>query len=255
MGGADGGEPGRRRGRPPAQRGDDTRAAILATAQRMFGAAGYGGVSVEALAAGCGLNPRALYYYFPSKRDLFRAATDDALRRFGAEVASRVFSRKGLRDRVDGYVDVYRHLHRSDPHVVPFVGMVLVDALADDPASRAAPAGGPDDAGAVLRGFLETLVDDALAGDELAPGVDRDGALALLMAIGMGVALASIGTAAPRPEGDGGDGGDSFLAMLDVLQRLNDGTLYRSAGTRPSATGNDTSTASNVTDPPSSGGA
>jgi AcrR family transcriptional regulator len=167
---------------------------------------------MEALAAECGVNPRALYYYFPSKRELFQAATADALARFGAEVGERVFGTAALRDRVHGYIDVYRDLHRSDPHLLPFVGMVLVDSLADDPqgAGRA-----PTEAGEVLRGFLETLVDDALARDELEPGVDREGALMLLVAIGMGVSLASIG-----------DTG-SFPAMLDVLERLNDGTLYR----------------------------
>jgi AcrR family transcriptional regulator len=202
----------RRRGRPPDHAGGETKATILTAAQRLFGCRGYRGVSMEALAAECGVNPRALYYYFPSKRELFEAAAADALTRFGAEVGERVFGKAALRDRVHGYIDVYRDLHRSDPHLLPFVGMVLVDSLADDPQGTGRA---PSEAGEVLRGFLETLVDDAFARDELEPGVDRDGALMLLVAIGMGVSLASIG-----------DTG-SFPAMLDVLERLNDGTLYR----------------------------
>jgi AcrR family transcriptional regulator len=184
----------------------------LRAAQRLFGGRGYRGVSMEALAAECGVNPRALYYYFPSKRELFQAATADALGRFGAEVGERVFGKAAIRDRVHGYIDVYRDLHRSDPHLLPFVGMALVDSLADDPQGTGRA---PSEAGEVLRGFLGTLVDDALARDELEPGVDREGALMLLVAIGMGVSLASIG-----------DPGN-FPAMLDVLERLNDGTLYR----------------------------
>jgi AcrR family transcriptional regulator len=202
----------RRRGRPPSRDGDQTRTAILAAAQRLFGARGYRGVSMEALAAECGVNPRALYYHFPSKRGLFEAATADALARFGAEVGDRVFGRSAVRDRIHGYIDVYRDLHRSDPHLLPFVGMALVDSLADDPKGTGRAQ---SEAGDVLRGFLETLVDDALARDELEPGVDREGALMLLVAIGMGVSLASIG-----------DTGN-FPAMLDVLERLNDGALYR----------------------------
>ena len=205
--------PARRRGRPTDRRSDETRATIVAAAQRLFGAGGYRGVSMEALAAECGLNPRALYWYFASKRELFRAATTDAFARFGEVVAARVFSRTALRERVDGYIDVFRHVHASDPHLLPFVGMALVDALADDPqgARRA-----PSEAGAILRGFLETLVDDAIAGDELADGIDREGALVLLTAIGTGVAVVSIG------------GPAGFPAMLDVLERLNEGSLYRS---------------------------
>lgn len=184
----------------------------MAAAQRLFGGRGYKGVSMEALAAECGLNPRALYWYFPSKRELFRAATADAVARIGPEVVARVFGRTAIRDRVDGYIDVFRHVHESDPHLLPFVGMALVDSLADDPQSTR--RGGPETD--ILRGFLETLVDDAVADDELAEGVDREGAIMVLWAIGMGVALSSVGEA----------GG--FPAMLDVLERLNDGSLYRS---------------------------
>ena len=57
---------------------------------------------------------------------------------------------------------------------------------------------------------------DALAGGELAPGVERDGVLLFLFAIGMGVTLVS-----------GGDDA-SFPAMLDVRERLNEGRLYHS---------------------------
>ena len=207
----------RRRGRPPAQSGDDTRAAILAAAQRLFGAGGYRGVSMEAVAADCGLNARAVYYYFPSKRELFDAVAADVFARFGAEVVDRVFSRTAMRDRMDGYIDAYRHLHESDPTLLPFVGMVLVDGLAEGAAASDAADGrdGLVEAGAVLRGFMESLVDDALAGGEMADGVDREGVLLLLSAIGMGMSLASIGNHA------------SFPAMLDVLERLNRGSLYR----------------------------
>jgi hypothetical protein len=101
--------------------------------------------------------------------------------------------------------------------------MVLVDGLAEGAAASDAAdvrdgrdgRDGLVEAGAVLRGFMESLVDDALAGGEMADGVDREGVLLLLSAIGMGMSLASIGNHA------------SFPAMLDVLERLNRGSLYR----------------------------
>lgn len=43
---------------------------IYRRAAPLFERFGYGGVSVKALAAACGLSPAALYYYFASKRDL-----------------------------------------------------------------------------------------------------------------------------------------------------------------------------------------
>ena len=235
----------RRRGRPPAQSGDDTRAAVLAAAQRLFGAGGYRGVSMDAVAAECGLSARAVYYYFPSKRELFDAVAVDVFARFGAVVVDRVFSRPGFRDRMDGYVDAYRHLHVSDPYLLPFVGMVLVDGLGEPAAAPEGPNPGLVDAGAALRGVMASLVDDALAGGELQPGIDREGTLLLLEAIGMGMALASIGN------------GDSFPAMLDVLERFNQGSLYSDpgAGVRSAAVGSETSTDSKVTDPPRRGSA
>jgi len=205
--------PTRRRGRPPAQSGDETRAAIIAVAQRMFGGRGFRGVSMEALAAECGLNERALYYHFKSKRELYEAAGADALGRLGVEIANRVFSRTAVRDRIRAYIDIYRDLHASDPELLPFIGMLLVDWRVEAPPGMERAMA---ESGGAIGGFLGMLVDDAFAGDELEPGIDRDGALLLLVAIGMGVTLVS-----------GGD--DSrFPAMLDVLERLNDGTLYRS---------------------------
>jgi AcrR family transcriptional regulator len=170
---------------------------------------------MEALAAECGLNERALYYYFRSKRELFDAAARDAVVRLGADIGDRVFSKTALRDRLHGYIQLYRDLHESDPDLLPFVGMLLVDWRAEArPATELALL----EPGGAITGFLGTLVDDALAGDELAPGVDRDGALMFLVAIGMGMTLLS------------GPDNASFPEMLDVIERLNDGTLYRSPG-------------------------
>jgi AcrR family transcriptional regulator len=51
----------------------DRRAQILGAARRLFSRHGYHGVTVRALAAEAGLNSAAhLYFYFPSKADLYR---------------------------------------------------------------------------------------------------------------------------------------------------------------------------------------
>lgn len=200
----------RGRGRPPGQAGEDTRAAIVRAAQRLFGEAGYADVSMEALAGACGLNARALYYHFPSKRALFDAASEEAFARFGDEVVARVFHREDVAGRVAGYVDVYRALHASDPHVVPFIGVVLLDALAAPPDHEAVPAA----AGSALQAFLETVVDEALARGEVHEGLDRDGAVLLLRAMGMGLALASLHDAGAYP------------AMLDAVDLLAEGRLF-----------------------------
>ena len=184
--------------------------AILAAAQRLFGEAGYDGVSMDALAAACGLNARALYYHFASKRDLFDAASELAFTRFGEEVVDRVFRHPSAEARVRGYVDVYRSLHRSDPYLLSFIGRVLVDAL-----SREARSGEPGpDIGATLQQFLEVVVDDAIARGEVRSDIERDGLVLLMATLGMGLSLASL------------EGGDAFPSMLDGLDRLAGGTLF-----------------------------
>jgi AcrR family transcriptional regulator len=182
-------------------------------AQRLFGARGFKGVSMEALAAECDLNERALYYYFRSKRELFEAAGAVAIGRLGSEIATRVFSRTTLRDRLSAYIEIYRDLHASEPDLLPFIGMLLVDWRVEPNPGLEDALSGP---GVAFGTFLGTIVDDALARDELEPGVDRDGAVMYLVAIGMGMTLVS------------GSDNAAFPAMLDVLDRLNDGTLYRS---------------------------
>jgi AcrR family transcriptional regulator len=168
---------------------------------------------MEALATECGLNERALYYYFRSKRELFEAAATVAVGRLVSEIGERVFSRTTLRDRLGAYVEIYRGLHESEPDLLPFIGMLLVDWRVEAQPGLEEALSGP---GAAFSGFLGTLVDDALANDELDPGVDREGAVMYLVALGMGLTLVS------------GRDNAAFPAMLDVLDRLNEGTLYRS---------------------------
>ena len=69
---------------PPAPRrrnAERTRAEILAAATKEFSERGLNGARVDAIAARTRTNKRMLYYYFKSKRQLFRAVLEDAYRR------------------------------------------------------------------------------------------------------------------------------------------------------------------------------
>ncbi|MBI2711093.1 MAG: TetR/AcrR family transcriptional regulator [Actinobacteria bacterium] len=206
-------EVSRRRGRRPGRTGEQTRATILATAQRMFGEAGFRGVSMARLAAACDLDARALYHHFGSKRGLFDAAVGDAFACFGQEVLARAFAHERAVDRLHGYVDAYRTLHDREPHVLAMIGRALVEILSDDGTTRAG-ADGPIAEGERLRQLLESVVDEAIERGEVAPDLDRDGLVLLLSTIGMGLALASL------------DDSGAFAAMLDALDRLSDGSIF-----------------------------
>lgn len=199
--------------RRPASEGAEMRLAILTAARHLFGQCGYDGVSMEDLAEDCGIEPQALQDYFSSKRELFDAVAAESARRFSVEITKRVLGTRAFRDRMHGYIDAYRHLYQSDPDLLPFIGMMLVDSLPDTPpVSRAAGS----KTGLMPHGFAERLVDEALGNDELHEAIDREGAVNLITAIGSGLALASIRS--DRRE---------FLSMLDAFDRLNAGKLYR----------------------------
>ena len=59
--------------RTQAERRAVTRAAVLDSACRLFGAKGYAQTTIEEIASTCGLTIRPIYHYFGNKRALFEA--------------------------------------------------------------------------------------------------------------------------------------------------------------------------------------
>lgn len=53
-------------------KGAERRRLILKMAKRLFARKGYGGVSMDELAAACGVSPAVIYRHFPSKEALYR---------------------------------------------------------------------------------------------------------------------------------------------------------------------------------------
>jgi len=201
-----------RRGRPPAQSSEDTFDRILAASRRCFSRNGYDRTVIADIAREAGVTPRALYHYVASKRDLFAAAADAALARFGAEVAARVLVHRDARSRLHAYIDVFRVLHREDPSLVAFVSLSALESRWNPDL--------PDPLTDVVEQLQQAnrwLVDEAIANGELASGIDAPGAAALLEVFGAGLTLLA-----------GGDRDQDYPAMLDVMERLLDGQLFAS---------------------------
>jgi AcrR family transcriptional regulator len=199
-----------RRGRPPAQSSEDTFERILRASRQCFSRNGYDRTVIADIAKEAGVTPRALYHYVASKRDLFAAAADAALQRFVTEVSERVLVHDDARSRMRAYIDVFRVLHREDPSLVAFVSLSSLESRWNpelpDPLS---------DVVGQLRVANRWLVDDAIRRDELVGGVDPAGASALLEVFGAGLTLLA-----------GGERDDDYPAMLDVMDRLIEGTLF-----------------------------
>jgi AcrR family transcriptional regulator len=72
--------------------------ALLDVAERLFNERGYGGTTTAALAEAAGVAQNAVYWYFPSKDDLFVAVLDRMLDRLVRDIAK--VNRRPLVDQV-----------------------------------------------------------------------------------------------------------------------------------------------------------
>jgi AcrR family transcriptional regulator len=205
----------RRRGRPAGSRSEDTRARVLDAARARFAVSGYDGTSLADIARAAGITPRALYHYVDSKPELFAQVTDAVLQRLGDEVLRRVLPETDTRSRLRGLVDVFRGLHREDPTLVAFFGVVMLESRWN-PEVQAAPAGD----GGVAVALNRSIVALGLQAEEIAGDVDPEGAVALIEAIGAGLTLLA-GAEAGSEAGSG-----AYDAALAVLDRLIAGTLF-----------------------------
>ena len=104
------------RKRPPA-RHPETRAKILAAAERTFAQDGLAGGRTDAIAAAAGVNKALLYYYFKSKERLYEAVIEEHLREFNLKALALLNAPGSARALLLRYVDVHfdfisrRHRH------------------------------------------------------------------------------------------------------------------------------------------------
>src|SRR2546423_64446 len=100
---------GRPRARVPSawrQRGQRTRASILAVAERIFAELGPEGARTDVIAAVAGVNKALLYYYFRSKDELFRAVLEEHLTEFRSRALETLNRRTSVRTRIRAYINL-----------------------------------------------------------------------------------------------------------------------------------------------------
>ena len=121
-----GGVPGRR-GRPANASTDDTVAAMLSSARRLFAAHGYTATSNRAVAADAGLAHTAIYNHFGSKARLFGAVFIDVQNLLIAELD------RSAREEPTGppfpraLFEAIEGLHAADPSYVGFLASMYVE--------------------------------------------------------------------------------------------------------------------------------
>lgn len=78
-----------------AERSEITRAALIATARRLFAERGYGDVGTEEIVRETGVTRGALYHHFAGKRDLFEAVYEEVERQLVESIAASAMQAAG----------------------------------------------------------------------------------------------------------------------------------------------------------------
>lgn len=111
----------RRPGRPSDADSAVTRERILSGARAAFAANGYDATTNKMVAEAAGLTAAALYHYFPSKADLYRAASEAVYERLTGIIRSANLDGVSLTRRLESVVAMVDAAHAQDPSVVAFI--------------------------------------------------------------------------------------------------------------------------------------
>lgn len=119
-------------GRSSARRGPETREAIDAAAVELFAELGYHATSMRAIASAAGVQPAAIYHWYPSKEAILVQFQDEFMDRLTENVAAAVERQRHPALRLAAAVRehvVYHGLHTREA----FVTDSEIRALADAP--------------------------------------------------------------------------------------------------------------------------
>lgn len=111
-------------------RGDATKAALIAAARELFGERGYAATPTEDVVAAAGVTKGALYHHFGGKQELFRVVHEQLLHEISDAVVAIFNQPDPWRDIVDGcaaWIDAHR-----DPAVRRIVLTDARSVLDDD---------------------------------------------------------------------------------------------------------------------------
>ena len=124
---ADKAKAGRRLGRPREADSSATKRRILDVARAAFAGGGYDSSTNRDLAAQVGITAGALYYYYPSKLDLYLAVHEDVQQRVYGKFNEAADGAEGFLGTFDAVLDVAHDLNASDPTVAAFIGATRAD--------------------------------------------------------------------------------------------------------------------------------
>jgi TetR/AcrR family transcriptional regulator len=100
-------------------RNEETRAAILAAAGRVFAKSGLAGARTDTIAAAAGVNKALLYYYFKSKEGLYEAVVEDHFSEFNRQALEVLNAPGSARAVLLRYVSLHLDFIGARHHSAP----------------------------------------------------------------------------------------------------------------------------------------
>ncbi len=170
-----------RLGRPPASSSAETRERIIDVARRCFADHGYEGTTNRKLASDAGITTAAMYHYFDSKLDIYRAVLDEVRERVYQRFATAGRGADTFIGKIEAVYEVAHDLNRSDASLARFLGSSRIDRLRDPELAR--ELGASDARG---EQFFEGVVDCGIETGEVGPA-DREMVISLIRAFNVGL--------------------------------------------------------------------
>jgi AcrR family transcriptional regulator len=114
-------------GRPPASDSAETRQLILEVARVSFAELGYDRTTNSRIATKAGITTGALYHYFDSKVELFRATYQESETAIYARFEEALADKGSFIDRLEAILNTAHQLNREDPSLARFIGAARID--------------------------------------------------------------------------------------------------------------------------------
>jgi AcrR family transcriptional regulator len=119
-------------GRSSTRRGPATREAINGAAIELFAGRGYHATSMRSIAAVAGIQPAAIYHWYPSKEAILIQLQDDFMERLSAKVRAAMAGQRSPALRLAAAVREHVVFH-GQHRLAAFVTDSEIRALTDDP--------------------------------------------------------------------------------------------------------------------------
>ncbi|MFT5203322.1 MAG: AcrR family transcriptional regulator [Candidatus Aldehydirespiratoraceae bacterium] len=170
-----------RLGRPPASSSAETRGRIIDVARECFAELGYDATTNRTLATEAGITTGAIYHYFDSKLEIYRAVLDEVQERVYHLFSQAEREQDTFAGKIEAVLECAHQTNRDDASLAQFLGASRIDRRR---VPELAAEFGPDDHR--RDGFFEAIVDCGINTGEIAKK-DRAAVISYIRAFTIGL--------------------------------------------------------------------